>query len=212
LAIGKTGAALLKQGARVMTYCNAGALATGGYGTALGVFRAAKSEGKRIHVLVNETRPLFQGSRLTAYELQNDDIEFSLICDNSAGLLMSRKMVDAVIVGADRIASNGDTANKIGTYALAVLAQLHGIPFYVAAPSSTFDLAIFTGADIPLEQRAEIEVTHLQGRQFAPTGARAYNFAFDVTPNKFIHAFITEKGLLKPPFQDSIQNTLNNLL
>ncbi|MGM0424222.1 MAG: S-methyl-5-thioribose-1-phosphate isomerase [Thermodesulfobacteriota bacterium] len=202
--LGRIGAELLPSGARVMTHCNAGALATGGYGTALGVIRAAKSQGKEPQVIANETRPLLQGARLTAYELQQDKIPVTLACDNAAALLMAKGEVDAVLVGADRIAANGDTANKIGTLGLAVLARNYQIPFYVAAPVSTLDAQTSSGEDIPIEQRQEQEVTRLGGRDMAPAGMRAHNFAFDVTSNVFIQAIITEKGLLEPPFEQSI--------
>ncbi len=207
--LGKIGAKLLSPGARVMTHCNAGALATGGYGTALGVFRAAKSQGKEVQVIANETRPLLQGARLTAYELQQDEIQVTLACDNAAALLMARGEVDAVIVGADRIAANGDTANKIGTLGLAVLARTYQVPFYVAAPVSTLDAKTQSGAEIPIEQRQEQEVTRLGGESVAPAGIPAYNFAFDVTPAGLIQAIITEKGLLEPPFEQSIARALS---
>ncbi|MFP4213115.1 MAG: S-methyl-5-thioribose-1-phosphate isomerase [Desulfohalobiaceae bacterium] len=207
-SLGKLGAELLPAGARVMTHCNAGALATGGYGTALGVIRAAKSQDKQVRVIANETRPLLQGARLTAYELQQDGIQVALACDNAAALLLSRGEVDAVIVGADRIAANGDTANKIGTLGLAVLAKHYQVPFYVAAPVSTLDAKALSGEEIPIEQRQEQEVTRLGGQAIVPDGVPAYNFAFDVTPAGLIQAIITEKGLLEPPFEQSIARAL----
>jgi methylthioribose-1-phosphate isomerase len=207
-AMGHAGSALLRDGDTVMTHCNAGALATAGYGTALGVIRAAKSEGKSISVIANETRPLLQGARLTAYELMQDHIPVQVACDNAAGLLMSRGLVDAIIVGADRIASNGDVANKIGTYSLALLAKAHKVPFYVAAPSSTFDLSIHSGDDIPIEVRSETEVTHVEKVKIAPEDVSAYNYAFDITPHSLITAIITEKGLFYPPYKQSITHKL----
>lgn len=206
--LGRIGAELLPSRARVMTHCNAGALATGGYGTALGVIRAAKSQGKEPEVIANETRPLLQGARLTAYELQQDGVRVTLACDNAAALLMSKGKVDAVLVGADRIAANGDTANKIGTLGLAILASNYKIPFYVAAPVSTLDAKTWSAEDIPIEQRQEQEVTRLGGQATAPAGVRAHNFAFDVTPASLIQAIITEKGLLEPPFEQSIARAL----
>ena len=185
-AIGRHGLQLIKDKKRIMTHCNAGGLATGGYGTALGVIRAAKSAGIDVEVIANETRPFLQGARLTAYELNHDEIRVKVICDNSAGYLMAKGLVDAVIVGADRIVANGDVANKIGTYSLAILAKYHGIPFFVAAPISTFDLNIDTGDKIPIEQRPSKEVTHIAGVQMVPTGVGVYNYAFDVTPNNLI--------------------------
>ncbi len=203
-ALGKNGAELLPAGARVMTHCNAGALATGGYGTALGVIRAAKSQGNHVKVIANETRPLLQGARLTAYELQQDDIAVQVACDNAAASLLARKKVDAVLVGADRIAANGDTANKIGTLGLAVLADYYQIPFYVAAPLSTLDQETLSGEQIPIEQRAGQEVTRINGAGIVPAGTEVYNQAFDVTPSSLIQVIITEKGLLQPPFEASI--------
>jgi methylthioribose-1-phosphate isomerase len=207
-AMGRVGSELLPGEGTVMTHCNAGALATGGYGTALGVLRAAKSAGKTIQVVANETRPLLQGARLTAYELEHDNIPVRVACDNAAGLLMAKGMIDAVLVGADRIVSNGDTANKIGTYTLALLAQHHNVPFYVAAPSSTFDLQTASGEDIPIEERHSHEVTHIGGWCPVPDGVAAVNYAFDVTPNRLIHCFITEKGLIRPPFPENIPKAL----
>ncbi len=203
-ALGRNGAELFQDGQTVMTHCNAGALATGGFGTALGVIRAAKTKGKRLYVIANETRPLMQGARLTAYELLQDNIPVRVACDNAAGLLMSRGLVDSVLVGADRIAANGDTVNKIGTSILAVLAKTYSIPFYVAAPLSTFDLGINSGDDIPIEERSEHEVTHIKGQNLVPEGIQAYNYAFDLTPADLIDCIITDKGLVWPPFNESI--------
>jgi methylthioribose-1-phosphate isomerase len=196
-AMGKIGAALIPNKARVMTHCNAGALATAGYGTALGVIRASK--GKKISVIANETRPYLQGARLTAYELVQEGIPCTLITDSMAGHLMSSGEVDVIVVGADRIAANGDTANKIGTYALAVLAKRHGIPFYVAAPLSTFDPKIRDGSKIPIEERSADEVTGYRGARWAPEGVAVRNPAFDVTPAELITGIITERGIVKKP-------------
>ncbi len=196
--MGRHGAALLRDGDTVMTHCNAGALATGAYGTALGVIRAAVESGKNISVLANETRPFLQGARLTAYELAQDDIPVTVCCDNAVGLLMAKGMVQAVVVGADRVAANGDAANKIGTYTVAVLAQRHEVPFYVAVPFSTIDFATPSGAEIPIEERTPREVTHIQDRQITPEGVPVLNFAFDVTPAGLITGLITEKGVIKP--------------
>lgn len=202
--IGFNGSALVPQKATILTHCNAGALATGGYGTALGVIRAAVEEGKVIKVLVDETRPLLQGARITAYELVHEGIPAKLITDNAAGHLMSMGSVDLVVVGADRIAANGDAANKIGTYSLAVLANYHGIPFYVAAPLSTIDLNIASGSGIVIEERSPDEVTHLNGAPIAPEGMEALNYAFDVTPANLITAVITENGLAEKPDREKI--------
>ena len=204
-ALGGYGLELLGEARNVLTHCNAGALATGGYGTALGVIRAAKSAGWNIRVIAGETRPFLQGARLTAYELWQDDIEVWVACDNAAALLMQQGEVDVVLVGADRIAANGDTANKIGTYNLALLASWHSIPFYVAAPSSTFDLKTESGRDIPIETRPEQEVTHVGSELVTPPGVPVYNYAFDVTPADLISAFITEKGVIRAPFAGSIR-------
>jgi methylthioribose-1-phosphate isomerase len=201
-AMGDRGAALIPEGARVMTHCNAGALATAGYGTALGVIRSAK--GKNISVIANETRPYLQGARLTAYELVQEGIPCTLITDSMAGHLMSKGEVDVVVVGADRIAANGDVANKIGTYSLAVLAKRHGIPFYVAAPLSTFDPSIPDGSHIPIEERAGSEVTGYRDTRWAPQGVSVRNPAFDVTPADLITGIITEKGIASPPCRESI--------
>ncbi len=193
--IGRHGEALIVDGSRILTHCNAGALATAAYGTALGVIRAAVAAGKRVSVIADETRPFLQGARLTAWELQKDGIPVTLICDNMAGYLMSRGEIDCVIVGADRIAANGDVANKIGTYTVAVLAKVHKIPFYVAAPVSTIDLNLSDGAQIPIEERHEREVTHIKEVRLAPEGVAVKNPAFDVTPFDLVTAIITEKGV-----------------
>ncbi len=203
--MGKNGRALLADGDNILTHCNAGALATAGYGTALGVIRAAKAEGKNLHVYVDETRPVLQGARLTAWELQKEKIPATLITDNMAGFLMQQGRIDKIIVGADRIAANGDIANKIGTYALAVLAKAHGIPFYVAAPLSTIDVSIKTGATIPIEERSGTEVTHLRGLPIAPAKTKVYNPAFDLTPARYITAIVTERGILRKPYLNSIR-------
>ncbi len=203
-AMGKHGAVLLPNIGAVLTHCNAGALATAGYGTALGVIRAAIESGKKLSVFADETRPFLQGSRLTAWELMKDGIPTTLIADNMAGAMMRQGKIDAVIVGADRIAANGDVANKIGTYTVAVLAKEHGIPFYVAAPTSTVDLNTADGSGIPIEQRAASEVTHLAGRQIAPDAVKVENPAFDVTPNKYVTAIITERGVARAPYQASL--------
>lgn len=204
-AMGRHGAGLLKKGARVLTHCNAGGLATTGYGTALGVLYAAKSQGKNISVYADETRPLLQGARLTAWELSKSKIPCTLICDNMAAATMRAGKVDCVIVGADRIAANGDTANKIGTYNVALLAKFHGIPFYVAAPKTTFDFKIKTGGQIPIENRKDEEITEGFGKRTAPKGIKVLNPAFDVTPHELVTAFITEAGVLRAPFHKSLQ-------
>ena len=203
--IGAYGKKLIKNGDGVLTHCNAGALATAGYGTALGVIYAAWGEGKRFHVFVDETRPMLQGCRLTAWELVQEKIPATVITDNMAGVLMKEGKIGLVLVGADRIARNGDTANKIGTYSLAILSRYHGIPFYVAAPTSTLDLALASGLDIPIEQRDTKEVTHFRGTRIAPKGMRAFNPAFDVTPHSLIHSIITEKGLIREPFERNLK-------
>ncbi len=200
LAIGEHGAALFAAGARILTHCNAGALATAGYGTALGVVRAAHARHGGVSVWVDETRPWLQGARLTAWELEVEGIPYRLISDNMAGFFFSRGEVDGVVVGADRIAADGDAANKIGTYTVSVLAKEHRVPFYVAAPLSTVDLTVASGAAIPIEERAESEVTSFAGRRVAPEGARARHPAFDVTPAANITAIVTEAGVLRPPF------------
>lgn len=199
-ALGEAGAALLPDPAAVLTHCNAGGLATGGYGTALGVVYAATAAGKRVRVYADETRPLLQGARLTAWELAARGVPAIVLCDGAAGSLLRSGAVDAVVVGADRIARNGDAANKIGTYPLAVLASRHGVPFYVAAPASTYDPEVATGEEIAIEHRPAAEVLACAGRATAPAGAEAYNPAFDVTPAELITAFITEIGVLRPPF------------
>jgi len=203
--MGRHGQSLLKDGNRVLTHCNAGALATGGYGTALGVVRAAVEAGKGIEVFADETRPFLQGARLTAWEMKEEGIPVTVITDNAAGYIMQQGQVDAVIVGADRIAANGDVANKIGTYMVAVLAKTHKIPFYVAAPLSTIDISAKTGKEIPIEQRDEKEVTHFNGKETVPKGTGAQNPAFDVTPHKYVSAIITEKGVVISPFRDKIR-------
>jgi methylthioribose-1-phosphate isomerase len=203
-AIGKLGAPLIPDGGTVLTHCNAGALATGGYGTALGVIRSAVQAGKRIKVFADETRPYLQGARLTAWELQHDGIEVTLICDNMAGAMMQRREVSCVIVGADRIARNGDVANKIGTFSLAVLARHHGLPFYVAAPRSSIDLEVEDGSAIPIEERPAREVTHSGEQQLAPEGIKVRNPAFDVTPRDLVTALITEVGIARPPNRNTI--------
>lgn len=206
-AIGRHGAAVVPakdEGARILTHCNAGALATAGYGTALGVIRAAVEEGKRVRVYADETRPFLQGARLTAWELVRDSIDTTVITESMAGPLMRGGEVDIVVVGADRIAANGDAANKIGTYTLAVLAHEHGVPFYVAAPCSTIDLATPDGNRIPIEQRNAKEITHLGPTQLTPEGAKVWNPAFDVTPHRYITGIITERGILKAPYGESL--------
>ena len=202
--MGLNGRSLIKDGDHILTHCNAGALATAGYGTALGVIRAAREEGKNIHVFVDETRPVLQGARLTAWELMKEGIPATLITDNMAGFLMQQGKVNLVITGADRIAANGDTANKIGTYALAVLAKENHIPFYIAAPLSTIDLSIKTGDDIPIEERDSEEVTLFRGVRTAPMGIQVYNPAFDITPNRYITAIITEVRVVRPPFEEHL--------
>ncbi|MGH7832679.1 MAG: S-methyl-5-thioribose-1-phosphate isomerase [Candidatus Binatia bacterium] len=208
--LGKHGAKLLGKASRIMTHCNAGALATAGYGTALGVIRALKESGKQVEVFVNETRPFLQGARLTAWELKKENIPLTLIADSSAGFLMQRGKVDAVVVGCDRVAQNGDVANKIGTYSLAVLAQRHRIPFYVAGPISSFDLNCPSGKEIPIEERDPREVSHIFGRPVSPRGVRVLNLAFDITPNELVSAFITEKGIITPPFKQNIRTDVGH--
>lgn len=202
--IGAHGLGLVPEGARILTHCNAGSLATAGYGTALGVIRAGHEAGKQVMVFADETRPFLQGARLTSLELMADGIPVVLITDSMAGYLMAREGIDLVVVGADRIAANGDTANKIGTYSLAVLAKAHGVPFYVAAPRSTIDMNVQRGSMIPIEERGESEVTHFQGRRIAPEGVRVWNPAFDVTPARLITAIITDAGVVRPPFTDGL--------
>jgi len=203
-AIGDFGAELVPPQARLLTHCNAGALATAGYGTALGVVRSAARAGRLEHVLAQETRPFLQGARLTAWELSRDGIPVRLITDSMGGALMAQGQVDVIVVGADRIAANGDVANKIGTYTLAVLARAHRIPFYVAAPFSTVDLSLASGREIPIEQRSSAEVTHIAGRAIAPDGVVALHPAFDVTPADFVTAIITERGVIRPPFAEGL--------
>jgi methylthioribose-1-phosphate isomerase len=207
-AIGANGAALVPQDANILTHCNAGALATAGYGTALGVIRGAVEAGRNVRVLADETRPFLQGARLTAWELIKDGIDTTVITDNMAGSIMRKGDIDLVVVGADRIAANGDTANKIGTYSVAVLAKEHGIPFYVAAPWSTIDLSTKDGDAIPIEERNAREVTHVGSNQLAPDGAHIRNPSFDVTPAKYITAIITEKGVYHAPFEDAFKSAI----
>jgi methylthioribose-1-phosphate isomerase len=204
-AIGAVGAALIGDGQGVLTHCNAGGLATADYGTALAVMFAAREQGRTFRVFADETRPLLQGARLTTWELQQRGIDVTLICDNMAAQVMKEGRIQLVITGADRIAANGDTANKIGTYGVALLAQAHGIPFYVAAPSSTFDLSLSKGDAIPIEQRDAREVTHGLGKQIAPEGVKVYNPAFDVTPARLIAGIVTEKGLIRPVTEAEIR-------
>jgi methylthioribose-1-phosphate isomerase len=211
-AMGRHGATLMPASGGVLTHCNAGALATCGYGTALGVIRAAVSAGKRINVFADETRPFLQGARLTAWELMKDGISTTVIADNMAGAMMKQGRIQAVVVGADRIAANGDVANKIGTYSVAILAKEHAIPFYVAAPWSTVDMSTATGDQIPIEQRSPREVTHHGGKQMAPDGVRVENPAFDVTPAKYVTAIVTERGIARPPYADSLHELASSLL
>lgn len=208
--ISRFGAEIIGDGFTILTHCNAGALATAGYGTALGVIKAAKAQGKRIHVIATETRPLLQGARLTVWELMHEDIEVTLITDSMAGHFMSRGDVSCIIVGADRIAANGDVANKIGTYTLAVLAKENTIPFYVAAPTTTIDIRLSSGAEIPIENRGPEEITHIQGVLVAPDGVQVANPAFDVTPHRYVSAIITEKGIVKKPYQVSLSKLFGN--
>jgi methylthioribose-1-phosphate isomerase len=203
--MGAFGQVLLPNSGTILTHCNAGALATAGYGTALGVIRSAVENGKRLKVLADETRPFLQGARLTAWELWKDNIDVRVISDNMAGSFMRQGLVDAVIVGADRIAANGDVANKIGTYSVAVLAKQHEIPFYVAAPISTLDLSIPDGSHIPIEQREPAEVTHIAGVRVVPEGVSVFNPAFDVTPHDLVHAIITERGVATAPYTQSLK-------
>ncbi len=205
-AMGRHGAALMPASGGVLTHCNAGALATAGYGTALGVIRAAVEQGKKIHVYADETRPFLQGSRLTAWELMKDGIPTTVIADNMAGAMMKQGKIGAIVVGADRIAANGDVANKIGTYTVAILAKEHGIPFYVAAPISTVDLETSDGSKIPIEQRDAREVTHIAGKQMVPDGVEIENPAFDVTPAKYVAAIITERGVARAPYTESLKH------
>jgi len=207
--IGCYGVGVVPQGARILTHCNAGALATVDYGTALGVVRAAHEQGKQVHVFVDETRPRLQGARLTAWELRKEGIPMTLIADNTAGHLMRTGRIDLVLVGADRVAANGDVANKIGTYTLAVVAQENGIPFYVAAPTSSIDLSVSTGEAICIEERDLREVTHIAGVRIPPQGVEVYNPAFDVTPHRYLTAIITEKGIVCPPFAAGLQRVIS---
>jgi methylthioribose-1-phosphate isomerase len=211
-AMGAFGAEVVPADAHVLTHCNAGALATAGYGTALGVIRGAVEQGKRVAVFADETRPFLQGARLTAWELIRDGIQTTVITDNMAGALMGQHKVDLVVVGADRIAANGDTANKIGTYGVAVLAREHNVPFYVAAPLSTIDLNTPDGQHIPIEERSAREVTHVGGAQLAPEGALVWNPAFDVTPHRFIAGIITERGIVRPPYIESLKRAFETPL
>ncbi|HEY0377057.1 MAG TPA: S-methyl-5-thioribose-1-phosphate isomerase [Pyrinomonadaceae bacterium] len=209
--LGRFGGELIPDGSTVLTHCNAGALATAGdYGTALGVIRGARDAGKRVAVIADETRPFLQGARLTAWELAKDEIPVTLITDNMAGHVMKQGKVDTVVVGADRIAANGDTANKIGTYMVAVLARQHNIPFYVAAPVSTLDLTLASGEEIPIEERDAREVTHVRDQRLAPEGVAVHNPAFDVTPNEFIAAIITDKGVARPPYTESLRRMVES--
>jgi methylthioribose-1-phosphate isomerase len=203
--MGDFGAALITKPSRVLTHCNAGALATAGYGTALGVIRSAARDGNVLGVIADETRPYLQGARLTAWEMMHDGIPTTVIADNMAGHMMATKQVDLVVVGADRVAGNGDVANKIGTYGVAVLARENGVPFYVAAPVSTFDLSIASGDEIPIEERAAEEVTHHGGRRLAAEGVSVRNPAFDVTPHRFVTAIICERGVARPPYTESLR-------
>ena len=207
-ALGRAGADCIPDNSTVLTHCNAGALATAGYGTALGVIRAAREQGKHVRVIADETRPFLQGARLTAWELRRDGIDVTVACDNACALLMQKRMVDCVVTGADRIAANGDSANKIGTFGVAVLAQYFGIPFYIAAPLSTIDTATPSGAAIPIEERPYDEVATLNDLRICPEDVPAYNFAFDVTPAHLITGIITEQGVLRPPYTDSIATAL----
>lgn len=206
--MGDFGARLIKNGWTILTHCNAGSLATAGYGTALGVLRSAKDAGKQLKIFADETRPFLQGARLTAWELLQDGFDVTLITDNMAGWMMHQGIINACIVGADRIASNGDVANKIGTYSVAVLAHTHGIPFYVAAPASTFDPCISSGKEIVIEERTHKEVIFIAGKAIAPAGIKVRNPAFDVTPAKYITAIITEKGVIYPPYTKGIKKLL----
>ena len=210
-AMGGHGAAVVPDGARVLTHCNAGALATAGYGSALGVIRAAVEQGKRIAVFADETRPFLQGARLTAWELVREGINTTVITESMAGPLMRAGEIDLVVVGADRIAANGDTANKIGTYTVAVMAKEHNLPFYVAAPLSTIDLSTPDGDHIPIEERDQREVSHLGASQLTPVGAHIRNPAFDVTPHRYITGIITERGILRPPYSESLKQALAHL-
>jgi len=210
-AMGRHGATLMPSSGGVLTHCNAGALATAGYGTALGVIRAAVEQGKKIHVFADETRPFLQGARLTAWELVKDGIPTTVISDNMSGTMMKQGKIGAIVVGADRIAANGDVANKVGTYTVAILAKEHGIPFYVAAPISTIDLETADGSGIPIEQRNTREVSHIAGKQMVPEGAQIENPAFDVTPAKYVNAIITERGIAKAPYVESLRQLVEGV-
>jgi methylthioribose-1-phosphate isomerase len=207
--MGRFGAAVVPEGARILTHCNAGALATAGYGTALGVIRGAIEQGKKVAVIADETRPFLQGARLTAWELMRDGIDTTVITDNMSGALMRGGHIDLVVVGADRIAANGDVANKIGTYTVAVLAREHDIPFYVAAPISTIDLATPDGSGIPIEERSAKEVTHMGPARLTPEAAKVRNPAFDVTPHKYIAGIITERGIARAPYSESLPDLVH---
>jgi methylthioribose-1-phosphate isomerase len=209
-AMGRHGAELIPDGKTVLTHCNAGALATAGYGTALGVIRAAVAAGKKIDVFADETRPFLQGARLTVWELMHDGIPATLITDNMAGHFLKSGRIGCVVVGADRIAGNGDVANKVGTYSVAVLAHENGVPFYVAAPVSTLDLSLASGDQIPIEQRPVAEVTHVFGVPVAPEGAGAANPAFDVTPHRYVTAIVTERGIARPPYSETLKKLTNS--
>jgi methylthioribose-1-phosphate isomerase len=209
--LSELGAGLIEDDFTILTHCNTGALATAGYGTALGVIMQAREQGKKVKVLATETRPLLQGARITAWELKRAGVPFTLITDSMAGYFISRGEVNCVIVGADRIAANGDTANKIGTYTLGVLAKLHDVPFYVAAPTTTIDLSLASGNEIPIEQRSAEEVTHIQGIAIAPKGIEAANPAFDITPHQYITAIITENGIIRAPYGEGIKKIMGNL-
>jgi methylthioribose-1-phosphate isomerase len=202
--LGSHGAALLPDSGRILTHCNAGALATAGYGTALGVVRAAVECGKQVEVFAGETRPFLQGARLTAWELQKDRIPVTVLCDGMAGHLFQKRLIDLCLVGADRIARNGDVANKIGTYQVAVLANAHGVPFYVAAPTTTIDLSVPSGDRIPIEERDPSEMTHVGGRRVVPEGVAVIHPAFDVTPHRLVTAIVTERGIARPPYEESL--------
>ena len=206
LKLSQLGAELIEDGFAILTHCNTGVLATAGYGTALGVIKQAKEQGKRLKIFATETRPLLQGARITAWELKKAKIPFTLITDSMAGYFMRRGKVNCIIVGADRIATNGDTANKIGTYTLAVLAKENGVPFYVAAPTTTIDLSLASGDEIPIEERSSEEVTHIQGVAIAPEGVKVQNPAFDVTPHRYITAIITESGIIRKPYSKRLRN------
>ncbi len=208
--IGKFGSELIKEGSRILTHCNAGALATAGYGTALGVIRSAWAAGKSVHVFADETRPVLQGARLTAWELQKEGIPATVITDSMAGFLMLRGQIDLVIVGADRIAADGDVANKIGTYSLAVLAKENNLPFYIAAPLSTIDPSIPQGKDIPIEERNDAEVLFWRGERITPEGIGAWNPAFDVTPHRYVTAIVTEAGVIRPPYEAAIKELFSH--